>query len=104
MTDYYCTEKARSLMETLSPEEISERIAEYNAPDGHVIVTDRFSAVYVMSVDDFQPDSRVVLYDPVFELEYFEHGIPDWLNPKSVLTYYYCSYTDGWTFEEDYRK
>lgn len=103
MTDYYCTEKARSLMETLSPEEISERIAEYNAPDGHVIITNNMGTIYVMAADDFQPDSRV-FYDPVFELEYFENGIPDWLKPKSGLTYYYCSFADGWTFEEDYRK
>lgn len=104
MIDYYCTELSKSEMEKLSPDEIAERISDGIAPSGCAIITNNYDTVYVMSLEDFHSDSRVVLYDPVFELEYFENGIPDWLRPKRGILYYHCSYSDGWTIEEDYRK
>lgn len=104
MTDYYCSESAKNEMERLTPEDIDTIIEEFDAPDGHAVISS-YNTVYFMSLDDFQPDSRVVLYDPVFEIEYFENGVPEWLKPKHGIAYYYCTWTrNRWNFEEDYTK
>ena len=98
MKDYFCTERSMEKMRTLSPDDIEEYIFTESSPEGFAIIH-TCSTIYLAAVEDFQADSRIVQYDPYMPIEYFENGIPEWLNPLPGLRTYYADWTGStWEF------
>lgn len=96
--DYFCTEASKEKMCDLSPEDIAELIATWDAPEGYAIIHN-YSTAYLAAMQDFQSDSRIVKYDTCLAIEYFENGIPEWLYPLPGLRTYYADWTGThWEF------
>ena len=97
--DLFCTDTVKDLLQTMTPDDVDEYIEEEEALDGCVIVTDGFSATYLLSQDDFKRSSRLIEFDEQYMVvEYFENGIPEWLEPLP-RTVYMCEWNgDDWTF------
>lgn len=98
--DYYCTEHAQNFMSDLSPEDISECIEYYESPTGCILITDNYDNTYLTTPSDFQADSRLIQYNESFmSVEYFENGIPTWLNPLPGLRIYLAEWAgSSWKF------
>lgn len=80
--DYFCSEKALPCMKTLTPEDIADILNDDDVPSGHIFITDGFSGSYLVSQSDMLPTSRLIVNDtPYMVIEYFENGIPTWLDP-----------------------
>lgn len=86
--DYFVSETARSQLDSLSSSDIEACFEDMDSPDGLIIVTDNFSAVYVMTPADFSKEAKWTASDPFMTIEYFENGIPSWLNPLPVPIYF----------------
>lgn len=99
MKDYFCSESALALMKKITPADIDECIDTEAAPSGHVLITDNFTATYLMNRTDFKPTSRLLKYDDVLAIEYFENGIPEWLDPIPGVRIYLAEWTGSeWNF------
>lgn len=98
--NYYCTAKAVPAMNTLSPEEINEYMEDFGSPEGTIIVTDGYDSTYLTKPEDYKPSSRLIQYDEEYmSIEYFENGIPSWLDPIPGTTIYAADWTgDHWEY------
>lgn len=87
--DYYCTAAAVSIMNKLTPDDINDLLDEYGYPDGGILITDGYESTYIANESDFKPESRLIKYgDHYTSIEYFENGIPKWLDPLPGITVY----------------
>ena len=98
--DYFCTEKALAEMDKLSPSDLDGYAEDYDSPSGCIIVTDGFDSIYLSTKEDYLPSSRLILYDENYmSIEYFENGIPTWLDPVPGLRIYEADWNGGrWEF------
>ena len=96
--DLFVSEMAITCLKKLTPEDISDYIESYDAPKNHIIITDHFSADYLMNKFDFKDTSRLLKYDePFMAVEYFENGIPEWLDPVPGTRIYLAEWNGtGW--------
>lgn len=99
MKDYYCSQAALDCMRTLTPADIDDYIDIDDAPGGHVIITDGYTADYLMNRTDFKESSRMVKYDAMLTIEHFENGIPEWLEMIPGTRIYLAEWTGSeWEF------
>lgn len=97
--DYFCSENALECMKTLTPDDFQEFIDTEETPDGHVVVTDDWTATYLLNRTDIKPDSTRFDEEPVAVIEYFENGIPEWLDPIPGTRFYLAEWTGSeWKF------
>ena len=98
--DYFCSENALPCMRNLTPDDLDEMIFSEYVPDGHIFITDNFSGSYLLTKSDMLPTSRMIVYNnPHIIIEYFENGIPTWLDPVPGLRIYEADWTgDRWEF------
>lgn len=98
--DFFCSEKALPCMKALSQEDISEIIATEETPSGHIFITDGFSGSYLVTQSDMLPTSRLIVNDDEYTvIEYFENGIPSWLEPVPGTRIYEAEWTGSeWKF------
>lgn len=80
--DYFCSEKALPCMKTLTPEDITKFTYTEEIPSGHIFITDGFAESYLVAQSDMLPTSRLIVNEyEYYVIEYFENGIPSWLDP-----------------------
>lgn len=98
--NYYCTTQAITIMDKLTPEDIAEFLDEYSYPDGGVLITDSYETTCIAAEKDFKPTSRLIKYeDKYMSIEYFENGIPEWLDPIPGITINIADWeTDHWEY------
>lgn len=100
--DIFCTEKSMEALKQLSPDDIDYYLDTYDSPSGHIFVTDEMDTAYLMAKTDFQDTSRLIESDEQYmSIEYFENGIPEWLEPIPGTRYYLAEWTGSeWHFEK----
>lgn len=100
--DYYCTAAAIPIMDKLTPDAISELLDEYGYPEGGILITDGWKSAYVANTTDFKPTSRLIQYEDYYtSIEYFENGIPEWLEPVPGITIYAADWEgDHWDYSK----
>ena len=98
--DLYCSEMSKHLLEKMTPEDIADYIDTEDAPKNHIIITDNFSADYFLNKYDFKDSSRLLQYNESFmAIEYFENGIPEWLDPVPGMRIYLAEWNgSNWEF------
>lgn len=97
--DYFCSEKAIPCMQRLTPEDLADIFSDDDVPSGHIFITDGFCD-YLVTKSDMLPNSRLITLDtPYMVIEYFENGIPSWLDPVPGTRIYEAEWTmDRWEF------
>jgi len=93
--DVFCSQMALECLKLMTVYDIADCLKAYDAPENHIIVTDYFSAVYLMNKFDFRDYSRLLKNNKNFTtVEHFENGIPEWLDPVPGTRIYLAEWTD----------
>jgi hypothetical protein len=92
--NYYCTAAAVPIMNALTPEDIEDLLNDYGYPDGGILITDGYESTCIASQTDFKPTSRLIEFEDFYtSIEYFENGIPEWLEPKPGIVIFSALWT-----------
>lgn len=100
MMEYFCSKNALEFMRTVTPADLADYLDSYDAPSGHVIITNEADTTYILKKDDLNPNSRIIKYEDYYmSVEYFENGIPSWLLPIPGIRIYLAEWTgSSWEF------
>ena len=98
--DIYCSEKGKELLEKCQPVQLAEYLTDVKAPKGWFIVSDDFTWVLVLHVDDLVNKKGHILNN-VLMLKHYDNRLPEEIKVKPELKYYYVENNDeAWNFRE----
>lgn len=95
--DYFCTKAALDYVSRITPESLEYGIRAGDPPFGYILITNK-ETTYIAKRSDFKTPGTIDNYDDYIAVEYFDNGIPEWLDPLPGISVYLAEYSDGWKF------
>ena len=98
--DIYCSEKGKELLEKTQPVYLDEYITDRKAPKGWFIVSDDYTWILILHVDDLVNKKGHVLKNVIIQ-KHYDYRLPKEIKVKPDLKYFYVENNDEiWNFRE----
>ncbi len=98
--DIYCSENGKELLEKTQPVYLDEYITDRKAPKGWFIVSDDYTWILILHVDDLVNKKGHVLKNVIIQ-KHYDYRLPKEIKVKPDLKYFYVENNDEvWNFRE----